>query len=116
MLDEVLLLEILKFARQLKYSPEIRDDHPIMRSHLTASLWFRGMDLTITSSTSKAKGRSNERRNVAAAEKQLEAMAYSLTHESGRGQFLTPRLENATDKTRENDPPLFKQMWGFLQG
>ena len=45
-LDEVLLLEISNFARQLKFSPAIGDDHPII-SHLTASLWFRSMDLTI---------------------------------------------------------------------
>ena len=82
-LDEVLLLEISNFARQLKLSPEISDDYPII-SHLTAGLWFRGMDLTITSSTSKARGPSNERGNVAATEKQLEAMAYRLTQERGR--------------------------------
>ena len=111
-LDEVLLLEISNFARQLKFSPGIRDDHPII-SHLTASLWFRG----ITSSTSKLRGPSNERRNVAAAEKQLEAMAYRLTQQRGRWwPFLTPRLENATDKTRENAPPLAKQIWEFLEG
>ena len=114
-LDEVLLLGISKFARHLKFSPDIRDDHPII-SHLTAGLWFRGMDLTITSSTSMARGPSNERRNVAAAEKQLKAMAYRLTQERGRWPFLTPRLENATDKTRENAPPLVKQIWEFLEG
>ena len=38
-LDEVLLLKILNFARQLKFSPKISDDHPII-SHLTAGLWF----------------------------------------------------------------------------
>ena len=81
-LDEVLLLEISNLARQLKFSPVI-GDHPII-SHLTASLWFRGMDLTITSSTSKLRGPSNERKNVAAAEKQLEAMLYRLTQERGR--------------------------------
>ena len=73
-LDEVLLLEISIFARQLKLSPVIGDDHPVV-THLTASLWFRTMELTITSSTSKSRGSSNERKNVAAAEKQLEFMA-----------------------------------------
>ena len=77
-LDEVFLLEISNLARQLKSSPEIGDDHPAI-NHLTASLWFRSMDLTINSSTSKAREPSNERKNVAAAEKQLEAMAYRLT-------------------------------------
>ena len=72
-LDEVLLPEISNLARQLKYNPEIRDNQPII-SHLTASLWCRGMDLTITSSASKARGPSKERKNVAAAEKQLESM------------------------------------------
>ena len=97
----------------MKFTPEIRDDHPII-SHLTAGLWFRGMDLTITSSTSKARGPSNERRNVAAAEKQLEAMAYRLTQEKGRWPFLNPRLENATDKTRENAPP--SRYGNYLRG
>ena len=113
-LDEVLLLEISNFARQLKLSPTIGDDPPII-SHLTASLWFRSMDLTITSSTSKSRGPSNERKNVAATEKQLEAMVYRLTQERGRWPFLTPRLENATDKTSESAPPLVKQIWGFLE-
>ena len=79
-LDEVLLLEISNLARQLKFSPIIGDDHPII-SHPTTSLWFRGMDLTITSSTSKTRGPSNERKNVAATEKQLESMVYRLTQE-----------------------------------
>ena len=37
LLDEVLLLEISNLARQLKFSPTIGDDHPII-SHPTASL------------------------------------------------------------------------------
>ena len=101
-------------ARQLKFNPEIRDNHPII-GHLTASLWFRSMDLTTTSSTSKASGPSNERKNVAAAEKQLESMGYRLTQERGSWRFLTPRLENATEKTRERAPPLIKQIWEFLE-
>ena len=73
------------------------------------------MDLTITSSTSRSGGPSNERKNLAAIEKQLESMVYRLTQERGRWPFLTPRLENATDKTRENAPPLVKQIWRFLE-
>ena len=113
-LDEVLLLEISNFARQLKFSPAIGDDHPII-SHLTASLWFRSIDLTITSSTSKSRGPSNERKNVAATEKQLESMVYRLTQERLRWPLLSPRLENAKDKTKENAPPLVKQIWRFLE-
>ena len=113
-LDEVLLLEISNFARQLKFSPAIGDDHPII-NHLTASLWFRSMDLTITSSTSKSRGPSNKRKNVAATEKQLESMVYRLTQERGRWPFLTPRLENATEKTKESAPPLVKQIWSSLE-
>ena len=108
------MLEISNFARQLKLSPVIGDDHPVV-THLTASLWFRSMELTITSSTSKSRGPSNEKKNVAAAEKQLESMVYRLTQEKGRWPFLTPRLENATEKTREDAPPLVKQIWDFLE-
>ena len=86
-----------------------------MITHITGSLWFRSMDLTIRSSTSRARGPSKERKNVAAAEKQLESMGYRLTQERGRWPFLTPRLENSTDKTRESAPLLIKQIWGFLE-
>ena len=113
-LDEVILLEISNLARQLMFSPTIGDDHPRI-SQLTASLWFRGIDVTITSSTSKSRGPSNERKNVAATEKQLESMVYRLTQERGRRPFLTPRLENASDKTRESAPPVVKLIWGFLE-
>ena len=113
-LDEVLLLEISNFSRQLKFSPVIGDDHPAI-SKLTASLWFRSMDVKITNSTSRSRGPSNERRNVAETEKQLESMKYRLTQENGWWPFLTPRLENATNKTREEAPPLVKQVWSFLE-
>ena len=43
-------------------------------------------------------------------------MAYRITQERGRWPFLTPRLENATEKTRENAPLLIKQIWEFLEG
>ena len=72
-LDEVLLLEISNFARQLKFSPVIGDDHPAI-NQLTASLWFRSMDVKVANSTSRSRGPSNERRNVAETEKQLESM------------------------------------------
>ena len=71
--------------------------------------------MTITSSTSKSRGPSNERKNLAATEKQLESTVYRLTQERGRWPFLTPRLENATEKTRDSAPPLVKQIWGFLE-
>ena len=63
-LEEVLCLEVSNLARQLKFNPEIGDDHPAI-THLTASLWFRSMNLTITRSTSSARGPNNERKNVA---------------------------------------------------
>ena len=113
-LDEVLLLEISNFARQLKFSPVIGDDHPAI-NQLTASLWFRSMEEKITGSTGKSRGPNNERKNVADTEKQLESMAYRLMQENGWWPFLTPRLENATNKTREEAPPLVKQVWSFLE-
>ena len=60
-LDEVLLLEISNFARQLKFSPVIGDDHPV-RNHLTAGWWFGSMEVTITSSTSRSRGPSKEKK------------------------------------------------------
>ena len=113
-LDEVLCLEVSSLTRQLKFNAEIGDDHPAI-THVTASLWFRSMALTITSITSRARRPSNERKNTAAAEKKLELIGYRLTQERGRWPFLTPRLENATDETRESAPPLIKQIWNFLE-
>ena len=112
-LDEVLCLEVSNLARQLKFNPEIGDDHPAI-THLTVSLWFQSMDLTITSSTSSVRGPNNERTNVAAAEKQVKLTVYRLTQERERWPFLTPRLENVTNKTRESAPPPVKQIWEFL--
>ena len=90
-LDEVFCLEVSNLARQLKFNPEVGDDHPVI-THLTASLWFRSMELTITSSTSRTRGPKNERKNVAAAEEQEESMAYRLTQERRRWPFLSRDL------------------------
>ena len=49
-LDEVLCLEGSNLARQLKFNPEVDDDDHVI-TDLTASLWFRSMEPTITSST-----------------------------------------------------------------
>ena len=70
LLDEVLCLEVSILAQQLQFKPEVGDNHPVITKQ-TASLWFRIMDLTITSSTSRAKEPNSERTNVAAAEKQM---------------------------------------------
>ena len=60
-LDEVLFLEMSNLARQLKFNPEIGDDHPAI-THLTASLWFRSVDLTLTSSTRRARRPNNKKK------------------------------------------------------
>ena len=85
MLDEVLCLEMSNLARQLNFTPEIGDNHNVI-THLTASLWFRRIDLTITSSTGRARGPSKERKNVAAAEKHLEWMGYRSSRWDIAGQ------------------------------
>ena len=113
-MDEVLCLEVSNLARQLKCKPEVGEDHPAI-THLTASLRFRSMDFTMTSSTGSARGPNNERKNVAAAEKQLESMGYRLTQERRRWPFLTPRLEYVTDKTKKSASPLAEQIWEFLE-
>ena len=113
-LHEVLCLEISNLARQLKFNPEVGDDDPEV-SPLTATLWFRRTELTITGSTSSARGPINDGKNVAGAKKQLESMVYRLTQERGRWPFLTPRLENVTNKTKESASLLIKQKWEVLQ-
>ena len=69
----------------------------------------------MTGSTNSARGPVDDRKNVAGAEKQLQSMGYRLTQERGIWPFLTPRMENVTDKKRESAPPLIKQIWEFLE-
>ena len=52
---------------------------------------------------------------MVAAEKQLESIRYRLTQETGRWPLLTPRLENATDKTRKSAPSLIKHIYNFFE-
>ena len=105
----MLCREISNLARQLKFSPEIGDVHPVI-SHLTTNLWLRSIELTILGSTSSANRPINDRKNKAAVGKQLESVVYRLNQEKGCWPFLTSRLENVTDKTMETAPPLIKQV------
>ena len=50
-LDKVWFLEISNLARQLKFKRETNNDHYVIK-HMTTSLWFRNMELTIVGSTS----------------------------------------------------------------
>ena len=52
---------------------------------------------------------------MAEAEKQLESMVYRLTQERGSWPFLTPRLENVKDKTKDTAPLLIRQICKLLQ-
>ena len=70
-LDEILCLEISNMARQFNFTPELKDDHHVI-SHVTASLWFRSMELTIIDSKSNSRRPKHDLRNMAYAEKQLE--------------------------------------------
>ena len=88
-LDENLCLKVSNLARQLKFNSVVGDDHPVI-THLTASLWLPSMELTITSSTSKARGPNNERKNVAAAEKEVESMAYRLSSKKREKKMAVP--------------------------
>ena len=107
-------LETSNLAMQLKFKPEIKDDHYVI-NNLTASLLFRNMELKVVCSESSSKRPIHDQRNVAYAEKQLESMVYRFTQERGRWPFRTPRLESVGDKTNETAPPLIKQMWEFMQ-
>ena len=113
-LDEVLCLEISNLARQLKFKPEIIDDRYVI-NHMTASLWFRILELTIVSSPSSWKRPIHDPRNIAYAENQRVPMLYRLTQERERWPFLTPRLESVGDKTKETAPALINRVREFMQ-
>ena len=105
----MLCLEKSNLARQLKFNPDVEDNRLVV-IQMTASLWFRSMELTITGPISSARGLI---KNMAGAEKQLELMLYRLTL-GGRWPFLTPRLQNVTGKTRKTAPHLIEQICEFL--
>ena len=56
-LDEVLCLEISNLAMQLKFKPEINDDHRVV-NHVTTSMWFSTKEFTIVGSTRGSAGRN----------------------------------------------------------
>ena len=63
-LDEVLLLELSNFSRQLKLKPGIDDDHRVIIA-MSNDLWFRAMEVT---------GEKARRKNCKETRAHLEAM------------------------------------------
>ena len=104
-IDEVLYLEVSNLGRQVIFKPESNDENREIH-HLTMSMWFRNMELTIVRSTSSSARPVHDRKNQVEAAKLLESMVYRLTQEGGRWPFLTPGLEIKSDKTKETAPPL----------
>ena len=96
-------------ARQLKFKPEINDDHYAV-NHLTTSIWFQNMELTLMGSTGSSKRPVRKRRSVIYAKTQLESLVYRLIQERGRWPYLTLRLESVGSKMKETVPALTKQM------
>ena len=54
-LDKVLRLEVWNLSRRLKFNPAVGDDHPVI-THLKSQPVVPEYGLTITSSTSRARG------------------------------------------------------------
>ena len=87
-----LCLKVSNLARQLKFNPEVGDDRPVI-THLTASLWFRSMEPTITSSTSRTRRPNNERKIVAAVKKQVKSMQDGGKARRYEGSLEDPSLD-----------------------
>ena len=83
-IDEVLYLEVSNLGRQVKFKPEINDKNCEIH-HLTKSMWFRNMELTIVRSTSSSARPVHDRKNQVDAAKLLESMVYRLTQEEEGG-------------------------------
>ena len=72
-INEVLSLEILNLASQLKLRADIHDEYQSVNA-LSAILWFRKMEVTIATSTSGKKRPINDRLNAVNAGRHLETM------------------------------------------
>ena len=97
-LDEVLVLELSNFSRQLKLKPGIGDEHRVIVA-MSNDLWFRGM---------KAAGERERRKKSQETRAQLEAMVLRTKPEANQWLHLTPRVAALGADAFEQGPVMIK--------
>ena len=81
-LDEVLVLELSNFSRQLKLKPGIDDDHRVIVA-MSNDLWFRGMEV---------KEERERMKNSKETRAHLQAMVLRTKPEANKWLHLSPRI------------------------
>ena len=103
-LDEVLVLELSNFSRQLKLKPGKGDNHRVIIA-TSNDLWFRGMDVT---------GERERRKNSQETRAHLEAMVLRTEPEANQWLHLTPRVAELGADAFEQGPVMIKKIHAYL--
>ena len=107
-LDEVLGLELFKFARLLKLRPGVDDDHLLVQQ-VANDLWFRQMDYV-----GKEQGRA-VRKKMTSAEEDLMALALRTKPHSNSWLYLSPRLCTLGEDKFEHAQAAIKEIHAYLK-
>ena len=103
-LDEILVLELSSFSRQLKLKPGIDDDHRKIVA-MSNDLWFRGM---------KVKEERERRKNSKETRAHLEAMVLRTKPDANKWFHLTPRIAALGADASERGPVMIRRIHAYL--
>ena len=103
-LDEVLLLELSNFSRQLKLKPGVGDDHRVIVA-MSNDLWFRGMEV---------KEVGARRQNSKETRAHLEAMVLRTKPDANKWLHLTPRIAALGADPYERGPAMIRKIYAYL--
>ena len=103
-LDEVLVLELPNFSRQLKLRPGTDDDHRVVIA-MSNDAWFRALEVT---------GENTRRINSQETRAQLEAMILSTKPEANKRLHLSPRVSALVADSFEHGPVMITKIHAYL--
>ena len=103
-LDEVLVLELSKFSRQLKLKPAIDDEHRVIVA-MSNDLWFRRME---------RKEEGGRRKNPKETRAHLEALVLRTKSEANKWLPLTPRLAALGADAFERGRAIIRKIHAYL--
>ena len=103
-LNEVLMLELSNFSRQLKLKPGIDDDHRVIAA-MSNDLWFRAMEVT---------GENTRRKNSNETRAHLEALVLRTKPEANQWLHLNPGVAGLGADAFEQGPIMIKKIHAYL--
>ena len=103
-LDEVLVLELSNFSRQLKLKQGVDNDHRVIVA-TSNDLWFRGMEV---------REEGERRNNSEETRAHLKAMVLRTKPEANQWLHLTPRIAALGADAIEQGPVMIKRIHAYL--